>query len=123
MELYYLAHPVRPTKSFTTEQNLDHALKVQKHLFDAGILTVAPWYSWVDLFRDTQNSNSEVMSQMLQMDLEVARMLKRIVLTGHELSSGMDAELKLVLSLGGKVINLIGIPDDQIEDFVLGVDR
>ena len=120
VEIWYLAHPVKSDKVMSFEKNLDHTLTLQKKLLTLGIVTVAPWFSWCEAYGDTQEDNPEIMSQMLQMDLEVARACGRIVLTGHKLSNGMSAELKLILSMGGEVLNLIGIPDDDIPMFVRG---
>ena len=114
MKIWYLAHPARSDEHYTVVENLAHVVKIQQTLLEAGIITIAPWYSWVVLYKDS--APDEVLSVMLELDKEVIRRLEgRVILAGHRLSPGMRGELDETLSLPYcEVVNLINIPDDQI---------
>lgn len=111
MAVWYLAHPVRSDERFSEEENLEHTKTVQKILWNAGLWTVTPWYSWILINPDFRTP--EQIDEFLTMDEETVRTLGRIVLTGHKLSSGMEREFR-ALPPEGFFLNFIGVPDDLL---------
>jgi hypothetical protein len=112
MKIYYLAHPVRGDDQFSEEENLEHALLVQGLLYEAGIFTVNPWYTFIKLYPNVKSP--EDIEQFLKEDCAVLERLDGVVLVGHKLSDGMRRELNHALSNDLDIVNYIGIPDNVI---------
>lgn len=113
-KLYYLAHPVKSDEHYTTEQNLDHTLKIQKLLLEAGIIAFAPWWTYCHSFSSGWDNPEVDMKLMLAADCECVKRFGRIILSGHRLSHGMSLEYQALVEVGGEVVDLIGVPDDNI---------
>jgi hypothetical protein len=112
MKIYYLAHPVRGDEYFTEKENLEHALLVQELLYNAGIFTVNPWYTFIKMFPGV--TDPVEIEKFLDEDCAVLERLDGVVLAGHKLSYGMQRELTHAFNNDLDVINYIGIPDDII---------
>lgn len=110
MDIWYLAHPVSRDDKYTTEQNLDHALKIQKILFEAGIVTVMPWHSYCLTYGSAEG---ERLAKCLKMDCQIVKLLGKLILVGHKLSYGMAVEFD---ALDGEFIDLIGVPDKHLAE-------
>lgn len=113
--IWYLAHPVSPDARFTFEQNMAHALVVARIADDVGFKVCLPWYADC-LYHD--DSNASHRADGLAMDVEIARLVGRIMLVGHRISSGMQAELAAVMAAGGTVLRAVGVPDQQLGRFL-----
>ena len=112
MKVFYLAHPIKGDNVRTTEENLAHILVLQKLLLDAGIFAVAPYWTFVHFLGSGHDFPN--FQDFLNADYECARKIGRIILSGHKLSSGMRFELTAVENEAGEIIDLVGIPDDEI---------
>ena len=116
MKLYYLTHPVRGDEHFSEEENLAHALKVQKILFEAGLNVVNPWFTYPTLYPDVIDDAD--LTRFIALDREAARRIGHIVQTGHRVSSGMRMEADAVREIGGEILDFVGVPDRALADAV-----
>ena len=112
MKLWYLAHPVREDDIRSFDENLKHALKMQKILWGVGFEVINPWYTSVLLYGPGEE---EVLQRAIEFDCAVIERCDGLILTGHKLSSGMDIELRSAIDFGKNVVNLIGLPDAIVQ--------
>jgi hypothetical protein len=113
MKLFYLAHPVAPDDLRGLSDNLAHTEKVAKILHDVGFEVICNWYLDVTILDD---ADPGIRERGLGRDFNLIIALKgNMILTGHKISSGMEAELVIAKGLRGTVINLIGISDEELK--------
>lgn len=114
--VWYLAHPVAGDEKFTIGQNLTHSLEVARIVWDAGYRVILPWHTHC-LFLD--DSNPEHRATGMECNRQILESVGRIILVGHKLSGGMEAEAKIVSSLiGGVLIDLIGVSDRDLTTYL-----
>lgn len=117
---WYLSHPVSPDGMYTYQQNLDHIVKLITIFFEFEFPVIAPYHTHC-LALD--NDNPTHFRLGLECDFQVVKALKRIILTGHKLSTGMKGERDVILDMqvngeGGHIVNLIGVSDDGIRKWL-----
>ncbi|KKL79056.1 hypothetical protein LCGC14_2018660 [marine sediment metagenome] len=115
MDLWYLAHPMQGDGFFTFEENKQHALDMQEMLWKVGIKAVNTWYSFSIIFGVGEGPDME---RYLALDMDVINAFGGIILTGHNLSSGMIREFSYALEKELRIMNLIGVPDRYIGQLV-----
>ena len=111
MKLWYLAHPVSGDDSHSLELNLATTLDIQQTLWLAGVNAVCPWFSLVKIFGPAED---ETLDRALKVGFEIIRRFDGLILTGHKLSEGMDAELRVALEFEKPIVNFIGMSPVQI---------
>ncbi len=116
MKLWYLAHPVREDDVRSFDDNLTHALKMQKILWEAGFEVINPWYASVIIYGAGEG---EVLKRAIEFDCAVIKRCDGLILTGHKLSSGMEKELKVAIDHSKVVVNLIGLPDALMQELAM----
>jgi hypothetical protein len=112
VKIYYLAHPVKGDEKYTTEQNLQHALIVQSILWEGGYATIMPWWTYCEVYG--AGIPGKTLEKFLQMDVETLRRCDGLILVGHRISHGMRVEANAADDADMTVIDLTGIPDDEI---------
>jgi hypothetical protein len=115
MSLWYFAHPATGDDEHTFQENMAHALQMQKLIWNAGLNVVNPWYSLVEVFGPAEG---DLLERAIGVDLAIIRHLDGIVLTGHKLSAGMKTELEEAMLHDKGVINLIGLHDHQVANLI-----
>ena len=115
MELWYLAHPISGDDQYNEYQNMEHALVVQVLLWEAGLKTVNTWYSFASHYGSARE-DPERLEEFLNLDKAVIKALGGIVLVGHKMSSGMEAEFLFAQANKFRIANLIGIPNRIIAE-------
>jgi hypothetical protein len=118
-DVWYLAHPVAADAQFTTEQNLDHTVKIAEILFSAGFKVVAPWHLHCLFLRETPE-NREI---CLEVDCFLVEKIGRMILTGHKLSAGMLREHSTLFKTSSdypdgrepRLLNFVGYKDSDLK--------
>lgn len=114
--VWYLSHPVAPDSHYTYEQNMAHALHMVKLCYDEGFRVYIPWHSLCLVMPD---SNPEFRRIGLEVDCELAKLTGLMILTGHRMSSGMQAEMEALLTRKDAFwIDGIGLHDKRFCDLL-----
>lgn len=109
--VWYLAHPIAPDARFTYEQNIAHVVHMIKLCYKAGVRVIAPYHTLCMAFED---SNPEERRVGLEVDCEIVRRLRRLILVGHKVSSGMLQERIALHKNSGVEIDLTNLSDDEV---------
>lgn len=117
MKLYYLAHPAASDAFFQTDENLQHARKLQRLFHEWGINVICPW--WVQVMDSLVNPQSYDVEQCLLVDEEVVRRCDGIILTGHCVSRGMRREYNAAVLAQREIVDLVGKRDDELLAYLM----
>ena len=104
-KLYYLAHPVGPDAEHSYEFNIADGEDWWRSLLRAGFNVDAPWLGLCHTLDDFDPVDRKI---GMEIDKKVLERLDGIILTGHIVSSGMQAEWDLASEKGLPVFNLVG---------------
>jgi hypothetical protein len=112
--VYYMAHPLAPDEKFTFNQNMGHVVEMLKFFYGIGVRVIAPYHTMCLALDDDTPEDRRV---GLEVDLSVVRSLKRLILVGHKISSGMRDELYANSESyqGGITLNFTGWTRTQIK--------
>lgn len=116
--VWYLAHPLKPDDHYTVEQNMDHVVKLTRLFFEHNVYVCTPYHTTMLALDD---DNIEHRNMGIEADNEVLKLLNRIILVGHRISFGMNAEMELIIAQGGEVKNFVGLPDEMLGEELLGI--
>lgn len=112
--LFYLAHPVAADELHGVEDNLAHTLKMLRMVHEAGISVICPWFADIKAFDDTTYETRK--TRMVVQKTLLLLCGGNIILTGHKLSSGMEEELDVVQLGRGRILDFIGVPDEELPE-------
>lgn len=118
--VWYLAHPVASDRHYSYEENMAHALRCARAVWDAGYRHIMPWYVHC-LFLD--DANEEHRDAGIAVDHLLLPHCHGIILTGHRLSNGMADELRTMDLWERPVINLVGLPSGKIASHLRSLKR
>lgn len=118
--VWFLAHPVAGDEKYSYDDNIGsneeetvgHIIQCLTMCFRAGLYAIAPYHT-LCLALDDADENDRTMGTIT--GLSLIRSLKRVILSGHKISRGMEAEVAACLDCGGQILNMVGVAD---KDFV-----
>jgi hypothetical protein len=115
-DVWYLSHPLAPDGRFSFQQNMDHVVILMRIFFDHDVHVIAPYHT-ACLALDDERPEHRRMG--LECDCKTVKLLGRIILSGHRLSTGMECEKDVILDMQGRgeeghIWNLIGVPDKEV---------
>lgn len=113
--VWYLSHPLAPDDVHTFQENMDDVLRILRLCFDCGVRVVAPYHT-ICLALD--DANEEHRRIGLEVDCTIARLLGRIILSGHKLSKGMNCEVEAAMQCksGFYMLDIRCLKDVEIRD-------
>lgn len=115
--LWYLSHPLASDDKYTFQQNMDHVVHIMRICFEEGLHVVAPYHT-ICLALD--DDNPEWRRRGLECDCTLARILGKVLLTGHKESAGMRHERQAALQSSKQVFvyNFVGYNDEQLRQII-----
>lgn len=117
-QVWYLAHPVAPDGEYSFEQNMAHALKIARMVWEIDYRVTLPWYAQCRFHSEDGEHGARHRAEGLVVDEYVAARLGKILLVGHRISSGMQKELDAVKAENGLVIDATGVPDRNLLEYL-----
>lgn len=113
--VYYMAHPVAPDDKFTYQQNMDHILEMMKFLYvECNIRCVAPYHTMCLVLPEHEPIYRKI---GLEVDLVIVRQMRKLILVGHKISTGMRDELTAASESNSSILNFVGWKNASIKQF------
>lgn len=125
--VFYMAHPVASDNSYSIDQNLSHIIEMIYFFYTkCKVRVVAPYHT---LCLTLDNKVPENLKVGLEVDCAIVKSLRRLILVGHKLSSGMKDEQLAAMEANSLIWNFVGLTrrgireSKEIRDHIIAVSN